>query len=256
MSLDQIQRDFIRYLYAPQVSLEQQTQVRELFLRPEKPDPGNGLKTYRNNLIFALIQALRDTYGFTQALLGRENFSFFCRDYIYSHPSNHPDLIQYGGDFADFLAGREEIKHLPFIGDVARLEWAKDRAFYAPPEESASWDDWKKSKFPFRMKTSVSLIQSPYQIFNDYESFENGGIEAISDKPFPPGEEHLVVWSDQGTPRVIPVTLETAVFIKATRQGRSLEEIYQEQVFSQNPNAFKSCVFSLFQQGWVQPGPH
>jgi len=253
MWLDQTQKDLIHYIYSPKVSGEEQAKIRELFLRPEKPDPGTGLKTYRNNLIFGLLQALRDTYGFTQALVGKENFSFFCRDYIYSHPSTHPDLTRYGGDFGDFLAGREEIRHLPFLADVARLEWAKDQAFYAPPEESASWEEWKKTKVPFGLKSGVSLVQSPYQILNDYESFENGGIDAVSDRPFPTGEEHLVVWSDRGTPRVAPVLPATAVFVKEMGKGKNLDAIFQERIFTQNPDAFKSAIFSLFQNGWVRP---
>ena len=40
---------------------------------------------------------------------------------------------EYGADFAAFIAGCEAARDLPYLADVARLDWALNLAFHAPP---------------------------------------------------------------------------------------------------------------------------
>src|ERR1700722_13792177 len=164
MSLEQTQAEFIRFVYSPKVSDEQQRRVRDLFLSQDKPDPGNGMKVYRGNLLFGMIQALKDTYPFCLALLGENNFNFLCREYIYSHPSTHPDLTRYGESLGEFLSGRPEVGAWPFLAEVAKLEWARDRAFYAAPEPTLSLAAIQDKGDAFRLKSSVTVIESRYEI--------------------------------------------------------------------------------------------
>jgi len=41
-------------------------------------------------------------------------------------------LAEYGDGFADFLAGFAPAQSLPYLADVARLEWAINAAYHAP----------------------------------------------------------------------------------------------------------------------------
>jgi hypothetical protein len=213
LSLETVQKEFIGYLYSPKPTEDQQALVRSYFFDPASPDPYGGLTIYRRNLVFGIIRAMRETYGFCLALLGEKNFHFLCREYLYGHPSYDSDLIQYGGDFAQFLGGREELRDLSFIPDVAGLEWALERAFYAPPARGSA------------LKPSVRLVRTRYHVHEAWKSFQERGVEGIDREQFRSGEERLAVWAQDGTPRVMPLDEKTAAWLeKAIGTPSKLEQ--------------------------------
>ena len=253
MSLEQSQKEFMRYVYAPKVLPDQQRRVRDLFLSEDKPDPGNGMKVYRSNLIFGMLQALKDTYPFCLALLGENNFNFLGREYIYGHPSTHSDLTHYGEGLGDFLSGRPEIKAWPFLADVAKLEWALDRAFYSPGESSLSMADIHDSGAAFRLKSSVTLLESAYRLFGPWEIFTNQGLQALPQNPFASGDEALMVFAKAGEPQVMPVEFETAALVRGLAQSLTLETIAQEKIFALDPGSFSRAWRRVVENGWVTP---
>jgi len=250
LSLEQIQNEFIEFLYTPKPGEEQKNHIRSYFLDPQHSDPHNGLKIYRGNLVFGLIGAMKETYVFTLFLLGENNFNFFCRDFLYQNPSRDSDLIQYGGGFGDFLAAREEIQHLAFIPEVARLEWALERAFYAPPEPSLTGElpeIGRESKLGF--KNSVRLVQSAYKIHEAWAGFTEKGVDGFEGEMFKKEPESLVVWSDNGSPRVTPVNETLAAWMKGALQGQSPSSLVQSAGLLEE-NGREAYGFAL-QQGWI-----
>jgi hypothetical protein len=252
MSLKESQRDFIQYLYAPKPTDDQQRRARELFLSADKPDPGNGMKIYRKNLLFGMLLALEDTYPFTRALLGANNFNFLCREYIYSHPSQDSDLTVYGGELGDFLSGRPEISPWPYIADVARLEWARDRAFYARPEKALRFSPEKlKPEVTLPIRQSLALIESVYGLLEPFELFMEKGLEALPQNPFKAQPEILAVWAEGGEPRQRRVTPQVAALIGESRAGKNLEAVGRQAFFASNPQALAGALLFLADQGWL-----
>jgi hypothetical protein len=250
MSLEQIQNEFIQFLYTLKPVKEQEANIRSYFLDPQHPDPHNGLKVYRSNLIFGLIGAMKDSYVFTKVLLGESNFNFFCRDFLYQNPSHNADLIQYGAGFGKFLSTREEIKKIAFIADVARLEWALERAFYSGVEKSFSGDvsqSWKNAVPVF--KKAVQLVRTHYKIHEAWLSFTEKGEEGISLEMFKPETEYLIVWSDSGSPRVTPVNNTLAVCIEGAIQGKDASSIILSTGLSEE-NLLEAYRFAI-RQGWI-----
>ena len=250
MSLEQIQNEFIEFLYTPKPGEEQKNHIRSYFLDPQHSDPHNGLKIYRGNLVFGLIGAMKETYVFTRVLLGENNFNFFSRDFLYQNPSRDSDLIQYGGGFGDFLAGREEIQHLAFIPEVARLEWALERAFYAPPEPSLTGElpeIGRESKL--RFKNSVRLVQSAYKIHKAWAGFTEKGVDGFEGEMFKKEPESLVVWSDEGSPRVTPVNEILMTVMKETMAGKTTSALVRSTGLSEE-NVREAYWFTL-KQGWI-----
>jgi hypothetical protein len=250
VSLEQIQNEFIEFLYTPRPEEEQKNHIRSYFLDPKHPDPYNGLKVYRGNLVFGLIGAMKETYVFTRVLLGENNFNFFCRDFLYQNPSHDSDLIQYGEGFGEFLAARAEIAHLAFIPEVTRLEWALERVFYAKPEDSFMGElpeNWRESK-P-RFKNSVHLVQSQYKIHEAWLNFTEKGEAGFEGKLFKKEPESLVVWSDKGSPRATPVNETLAIWMKETIAGKTASSIVQSMGLSEE-NVLEAYRFAA-RQGWI-----
>ena len=185
MSLEKIQNEFIQYLYTLKPGEEQQAHIRSYFLNPQSPDPHSGLKVYRSNLLFGIIGAMKETYVMTKVLLGENNFNFFCRDFIFKHPSTNSDLIQYGEGFGEFLMGRSELENIAFVADVARLEWALERVFFTQPESSFIGEvplDWQKVS-P-RLKETVRFVSAQYRVHEAWLAFMDKGEEGINAKMF------------------------------------------------------------------------
>ncbi|HTA76891.1 MAG TPA: DNA-binding domain-containing protein, partial [bacterium] len=216
---------------------------------PQYPDPHNGLKVYRGNLVFGLIGAMQESYGFTKVLLGEDNFNFFCREFLYQNPSQDSDLIQYGAGFGELLSTREELKSLAFISDVARLEWALERAFYAKAEPSFLGDitqSWQNALPIF--KKAVQLVRTQYKIHEAWLAFTEKGEEGIGLEMFKKEPENLVVWSDEGSPRVTPVNSILAACMEGVLRDQDAAAMIQTGLTEQN--MIEAYRFAI-KQGWI-----
>lgn len=89
------------------------------------------LAAYRRNVIGNWVGALRSTYPVVATALGEAAFRRLAADYALNHASPSGDLNEYGADFPDHLAALAEVDELPWLTDLARLEWALQAAYYA-----------------------------------------------------------------------------------------------------------------------------
>lgn len=97
-------------------------------------DGAANLAVYRRNRIGVLVRALEAAYPACARVLGERCFRALARDYVAEHPSLGPDLNAYGEGLADFIdaLAPEPLQALPYLSDLARLEWYWQRAVYAP----------------------------------------------------------------------------------------------------------------------------
>lgn len=86
------------------------------------------LAIHRANSIAAATKALAGSYPVIREVVGEEFFEALARAYWMAMPSRSGDLGDYGDAFDEFLAGFEHVRELPYLADLARLEWAVHRA--------------------------------------------------------------------------------------------------------------------------------
>ncbi|MDA8107923.1 MAG: DNA-binding domain-containing protein [Betaproteobacteria bacterium] len=98
-------------------------------------EPAQRLAVYRNGYASRLSAALRLCYPAVQRLVGEEFFDGAARVFAFERPPRAAWLDEYGAEFADFLAGFPPAASLAYLPDVARLEWAVNRALHAPEAE-------------------------------------------------------------------------------------------------------------------------
>jgi hypothetical protein len=91
----------------------------------------NRLTIYRNTFYGTLTNALRLSYPAVHRLVGAEFFEGAAHAFINAHPPRGAYLDEYGSNFADFLACFPTATSVPYLADVARLEWAVTRALHA-----------------------------------------------------------------------------------------------------------------------------
>lgn len=125
LPLRELQRRFARGLHEPQAA--------ELPLRANGLSGARRLQVYRHNTLSALQDALQCVYPVTRRLVGDEFFVAAAGAYIAANPSHSGNIQDYGGAFPVFLNGYPPAVSLPYLGDVAALEWRRQQTAVAPP---------------------------------------------------------------------------------------------------------------------------
>ena len=91
------------------------------------------LQVYRHNMRSALTAALESVYPVTRRLVGGEFFGLAAEAYIGKNPSHSGNIQDYGGAFPLFLGDYEAAASVPYLVDVAALEWRRLETALAPP---------------------------------------------------------------------------------------------------------------------------
>ena len=86
---------------------------------------------HRNNVTVSLVAALAARFPVVERLVGEEFFRAMARAYVKREPPRSPVLLHYGATFPGFIEEFEPARTLAYLGDVARLELARGRAYHA-----------------------------------------------------------------------------------------------------------------------------
>ncbi|HXZ85619.1 MAG TPA: putative DNA-binding domain-containing protein [Myxococcota bacterium] len=148
--------------------------ARELFAGGER------LAIHRDNVLSALAEALAAAYPVCVRLVGEEFFRALARRFAREVPSRSPDLCDYGAELGDFIAGFEPARALPYLADVARLEWRLHLARHAavsPAVDFAGWaelPDERRADVRLRLAPATALLGSPFPIDRIHETNQPG----------------------------------------------------------------------------------
>lgn len=83
-----------------------------------------GLRAYRRNAMATAWRALVAAYPTLQQLLGDEAMKALARDLWRSHPPLRGDLAWFGAELPQHLATLNDYAAMPWLADLARLDWA------------------------------------------------------------------------------------------------------------------------------------
>ena len=143
-------------------------------------DTAARLAIYRNNVLGNYRRALSVTYPVVRALVGPAFFGAAVEAFVRAHPSTRGDVNRYGGELARFLAAYPPARPLPYLADVARLEWAIDQAGIAadaPPLDLAALAAVPPDELPrlrLRLHPSARLLVSPHPVFRIWQAHQPG----------------------------------------------------------------------------------
>ncbi|HEY4037988.1 MAG TPA: DNA-binding domain-containing protein [Burkholderiaceae bacterium] len=95
-------------------------------------EPAQRVSIYRDTSITTLVNALRLTFPAVCQLVGEEFFEGAARAYIDAELPRSAWLDEYGASFVSFVEQFPQAAPVPYLSDVAALEWAVGRALHAP----------------------------------------------------------------------------------------------------------------------------
>ncbi len=132
--------------------------------------PGARLQIYRHHVFTTLTAGLRATYPVVCRLVDERFFGYAADQYVQSYPPGGPCLFEYGGSFPEFLSEFEPCRHLRYLPNVARLEWALHAAIHAEdvePLDPARLRGLPEDELPqvmLRLDPSLALLSSRWPI--------------------------------------------------------------------------------------------
>jgi hypothetical protein len=141
------------------------------------------LQIYRNNSFASLTAALEAVYPVVTRLVGEGFFRYTSNEYIHAHPSRSGNLHDFGAHFADFLETFAPASTLPYLPDVARLEWAWHCVFHAAEHapltlaELAAVSPDDHARLVFALHPATRLLRSDYPLMHIWHANQPGAEE-------------------------------------------------------------------------------
>jgi hypothetical protein len=125
---------------------------------------------YRANMQAAAEKALAAAYPVVRQAVGEDFFRGLAREFQRGTPSTSGDLGDYGAAFDRFLAAFEHTQDMPWLPDLARLEWATHRAYGAAdgrpwdPAALMQVDAEDQGSIRFDWSPGAAVVESAYPI--------------------------------------------------------------------------------------------
>lgn len=128
------------------------------------------LAVYRNTVQGSLTEALAATFPVIHRIVGAEFFAAIARRFVATHPPQRPQLSTYGAGFPDFIAAADVNQQLPYLADVARLEWARNESYFAADAplldtQRLAIDAEGLETMTLRLHPAARLVVSRFPIF-------------------------------------------------------------------------------------------
>lgn len=222
-SLREIQRDFAATILAGDGAAPPFATVP-----PERA--AERIAVYRRAFFANYRNALGATYPVVRKLVGAPFFHAAVDAFVRAHPSKSGDLNVYGDAFDGFLAEYPPAADLPYLGDVARLEWAQDEANRAadatadPDAVLAALAATSPERLPdvrLALAPACRLVASRYPVLRIWRTNQDGfeGDDRVS---LDEGPDRLLVRREPSGVTIERVPAGTHAFLSALAAGEAL----------------------------------
>jgi hypothetical protein len=188
--------------------------------------PSRRFAVHRNNVYASLIDVLASRFPVSARLVGEKFFRAMARIYVAKTPPASPVLL-HSAEFADFVGTFPPASAVPYLSDVARLEWAWHRAYHAKDaaplsltELAAASETAKQAVLT--LHPSLQVVRSDYPVVTIWQLALRDG----KDEParLPAGGEDALVVRPNLDVEVRRLPSGGAYFVMALAAGATLLE--------------------------------
>jgi len=230
------------------------------------------MSVYRNNYISHMTKSLMGTYELITALTGDHFALMMAQDYARAHVPDKGNMNDYGAEYADFIADFELARAVPYLPDMARLEWALHEAYHAADDTALSIaalqavDDGDLDCVRLRFRAAVRLISSDYPVFDirnmcllDGEQGDDEQDDAAHIDLAARGGQNCLIYRTDGPDMTVKIhKLEDDAYaaISAVRDGASLAEmaamLKEDDAAEPDPQRLGTLLEFLFANGLIR----
>ncbi len=204
-------------------------------------DPARRLSVHRNNVMVSLVDALAQTFPVTQQLVGEAFFRAMAQVFVRTHPPRTRVLAHHGQALPGFIAQFSPAASLPYLPEVAQLEWQRLQALHAadasavePATIAALLADAERlPQVRWQLHPSLHLLHSPHAVVSLWAAHQPGSGIDIEDVDMALPESALVFRSGLDV-MVLQADAAMVIVVAGLFNGVSFGETV-EQAFSADP---------------------
>ena len=186
---------------------------------------------YRNNVFVALIDMIDARFPVVKRLLGDDFFRGTARSYVRAHPPGMHASIEYGATFADFLKTFPPVEDVPYMPDIAALEWACHESRFAKDDPALSIEEAQERLAgasdvapTLHLHSAARFVSSPYPILEIWET--NTRDDQVKPIDLKAGGQDVLVARPQTEALLTQLPEGGIQFILAVQSGLNLEESF------------------------------
>lgn len=188
-----------------------------------------GLLAYRANGHTLAERALQAAYPVVSAVLGAESFAMLARTLWHRHPPQRGDIALWGDALPAFMQDDPQLAGLPWLGDVARVEWALHRAAtaddaWAEPASFALLQQADPAGLTLLLAPGLYMVQSHWPVASIVNAHLVGAptLDEAWRRCREPAGEIALVWRAGLRPRVATIEAPAATLLRLLLAGADL----------------------------------
>jgi hypothetical protein len=184
------------------------------------------LKVYHNNVVGSLTLALMSNFPLLEKLVGADFLKALCREYVILNPPCAAWLYAYGESFAHFISNHPHTQNLPYLTDVAQMEWFIKSAEHAP--DDSPLDQATLAAIPMdhlsdvklELRQSSHLLKSRYPLLALRDFCLNP--ESLAPDLSAATETHLMIYRPSLEVEIVPLSQDEYKFLENIHAGNNL----------------------------------
>lgn len=196
------------------------------------------LQAYRGNGLGLAQRALPAAYPVLTRLVGEADMASLAGDFWRRHPPRHGDIARWGGGLQAFVRGAAVLADLPWLADVADVEWALHQSATAADgaTDAASFAllvDTDPALVTLVLADGTAVRRSPWPVAELIAAHADGEpapevLDVLRDTlaacraDGPP--QATLVWRQGLRPRCRAMALPEAAVVEALLRGESLAD--------------------------------
>jgi hypothetical protein len=203
-------------------------------LAPSQFTPAQLINLYRNNFIISLKQLLEQLFPVTQALVGRDYFIQTSGQFIHQCALKEAHLNHYGSQFVTFLEQLNALEAMPFIAQMAAMEWHLDRISHIFHEPHFDFNGLAQVaadnylNIQFNLASSCQLLTSNMNLIalhSDLSVTTADAIELTNEAHYQQVSYILVLQNQNGESALMPLSLQHWRWLTGLKNNLSLAQL-------------------------------
>jgi hypothetical protein len=182
---------------------------------------------YANMYFYRILDAIKEDFPATLAVLGVDNFHNLVTGYLLEYPPTEPSISHCGQHLADYLHDHPLRENAPFVADLAKLERAVVEVFHGPDAAALEHDSlraiapegWPAMKLA--IQPSAQILALDWRVSQLLRAVE----EQRPWKPAERGAVKVLVWRRNARVFYRDLDRDEADALEAASRGATFAEI-------------------------------
>jgi hypothetical protein len=197
------------------------------------------LHVYRNNLFASLGAALGAVYPVVARLVGEGFFRQLARGYVLGHPSLSGDLHDFGAQLPAYLHKQASLATLPYLADVAALEWACHEVYHEADEAAfdasalAGLPAEAQARLRLHLQLATRFVASPFPVLAIWRANQAAASDDVTPVSLDAAGVHLLVARCDFEVEFRVLGGGEDRFLRALAEGRTLPAALQAALASE-----------------------